>query len=124
MRKLALALITTFLVAAPAAQAATKLTITGAGFGHGIGMSQYGTYGYALHLRSYDFILGHYYTGTTLGKLDSNPEVKVLLQGGKKSIAFSGALNAGDQSLDASKTYLTPSASRHSTNTSLARRLP
>jgi stage II sporulation protein D len=105
MRKLALALVATFLVAAPAAQAATKLTITGAGFGHGIGMSQYGTYGYALHLKSYDFILGHYYTGTALGQLDANPEVKVLLQGGKKSISFSGGLNAGDESLDPSKTY-------------------
>jgi SpoIID/LytB domain protein len=105
MRKLALAIVTAFLVAVPAAQAATKLTITGAGFGHGIGMSQYGTYGYALHLKTYDFILGHYYTGTALGALDSNPEVKVLLQGGKKSIAFSGALNAGDEDLDPAQTY-------------------
>ncbi len=105
MRKLALALATAFLACAPAAQAATKLTITGAGFGHGIGMSQYGTYGYALHLKTYDFILGHYYTGTALGALDANPEVKVLLQGGKKSIAFSGALNAGDQKLDPAQTY-------------------
>jgi stage II sporulation protein D len=105
MRKLVLALVATFLVAAPAAQAATKLTITGAGFGHGIGMSQYGTYGYALHLKTYDFILGHYYTGTALGQLDANPEVKVLLQGGRKSIAFSGGLNAGDESLDPAKTY-------------------
>ena len=60
MRKLVLALVAAFLLAAaPAAQAATKLTITGAGFGHGIGMSQYGTYGYSLHLKSYDYILGH-----------------------------------------------------------------
>jgi stage II sporulation protein D len=105
MRKLALALVTTFLAAVPAAQAATKLTITGAGFGHGIGMSQYGTYGYALHLKSYDFILGHYFTGTALGALDSNPEVKVLLQGGKKSISFSGGLNAGNEDLDPAQTY-------------------
>jgi stage II sporulation protein D len=105
MRKLALAILSTFLLAAPAAQAATKLTITGAGFGHGIGMSQYGTYGYALHLKSYDFILGHYYTGTTLGALDANPEIKVLLQGGKKSISFSGGLNAGDENLDPAQTY-------------------
>ena len=70
--------------------AATKLTITGAGFGHGIGMSQYGTYGYSLHLKTYDYILGHYYSGTALGALDANPEVKVLLQGSKKSISFAG----------------------------------
>jgi stage II sporulation protein D len=105
MRKLGLALVCAFLLVVPAAQAATKLTITGAGFGHGIGMSQYGTYGYSLHLKTYDFILGHYYTGTTLGRLDANPEVKVLLQGGKKSISFSGGLNAGDENLDPAQTY-------------------
>ena len=92
MRKLVLAARRgSLLAAAPAAQAAaTKLTITGAGFGHGIGMSQYGTYGYSLHLKTYDYILGHYYSGTTLGALDANPEVKVLLQGAKKSISFAG----------------------------------
>jgi stage II sporulation protein D len=105
MRKLVLALVAGFLMAAPAAQAATKLTITGAGFGHGIGMSQYGTYGYSLHLKTYDFILSHYYTGTTLGALDSNPEVKVLLQGSRRSISFSGVLNAGDEKLDPATTY-------------------
>jgi stage II sporulation protein D len=107
MRKPVLAIITALVAAAaaPAAHAATKLTITGAGFGHGIGMSQYGTYGYSLHLKSYDFILGHYYTGTTLGALDSNPEVKVLLQGSRKSISFTGALNAGDEKLDPAQTY-------------------
>jgi stage II sporulation protein D len=111
MRKLALALVAVFLVAVPAAQASTRLTITGAGFGHGIGMSQYGTYGYALHLKTYDFILGHYYTGTTLGALDANPEIKVLLQGGKKSISFSGGLNAGDENLDPAQTYTVKRAS-------------
>jgi stage II sporulation protein D len=105
MRKLVLALAVAFLAVVPAADAATKLTITGAGFGHGIGMSQYGAYGYSLHLKDYGFILGHYYTGTTLGKLDSNPEVKVLLQGGKHAVSFSGAVAAGDLKLDVAKTY-------------------
>ena len=105
MRKFALAFAATFLALVPAAHAATKLTITGAGFGHGIGMSQYGAYGYSLHLKDYGFILGHYYTGTTLGKLDSNPEVKVLLQGSKKAVSFTGAVAAGDLKLDVAKTY-------------------
>lgn len=105
MRKFVLAAVAVLLAAAPAAHAATKLTITGAGFGHGIGMSQYGTYGYSLHLKSYDYILGHYYSGTTLAALDANPEVKVLLQGSKKSISFAGGLNAGDQKLDPAQTY-------------------
>ena len=105
MRKLVLAAVVLLLATAPAAHAATKLTITGAGFGHGIGMSQYGTYGYSLHLKTYDYILGHYYSGTTLGALDANPEVKVLLQGAKKSISFAGGLNAGGQKLDPAQTY-------------------
>jgi stage II sporulation protein D len=89
----------------PAAHAATKLTITGAGFGHGVGMSQYGAYGYSLKLQNYGFILSHYYTGTALGQLDANPEVKVLLQGGKKAVSFTGAVAAGDLELDVTKTY-------------------
>jgi stage II sporulation protein D len=105
MRKLGLAFAAAFLAVVPAAHAATKLTITGAGFGHGVGMSQYGAYGYSLKLKDYAFILRHYYTGTTLGKLDSNPEVKVLLQGGKKAVSFSGAVAAGDVKLDVTKTY-------------------
>jgi stage II sporulation protein D len=105
MRKLALAMTAAVLAAAPAAQAATKLTITGAGFGHGIGMSQYGAYGYSLHLKDYGFILGHYYTGTALGQLSANPEVKVLLQSGRKSVSFTGAVAAGAQKLDVAKTY-------------------
>jgi stage II sporulation protein D len=97
------------LALAPSAQATskpkTRLTITGAGYGHGIGMSQYGTYGFALHLKTYQEILAHYYTGTALGQLSSNPDVKVLLQGSKKTIAFSGALSAGDLTLDPAQTY-------------------
>jgi stage II sporulation protein D len=105
MRKLGLAFAAAFLAVVPTAHAATKLTITGAGFGHGIGMSQYGAYGYSLHLKDYAFILGHYYTGTALGKLDANPEVKVLLQSGRRSVSFSGAVAAGDLKLDIGKTY-------------------
>ena len=37
------------LACAPSAHAASRLVIRGAGFGHGIGMSQYGAYGFALH---------------------------------------------------------------------------
>ena len=55
------------LLAAPA-QAATKVVVTGHGWGHGVGMSQWGAYGYALHGWTYDQIVSHYYTGTELGK--------------------------------------------------------
>jgi hypothetical protein len=60
--------------------------VTGKGWGHGIGMSQYGARGYARHGFTYDNILKHYYTGTTLGTLGSEPTVKVAIatSGGTK----------------------------------------
>src|SRR5215212_2420439 len=54
------------LAAAPASEAAVRHVIRGAGFGHGIGMSQYGAYGYALEGARYQGILAHYYKGTRL----------------------------------------------------------
>lgn len=82
---------------------ATTLYISGGGYGHGIGMSQYGAYGYALHGWTYQQILGHYYTGTTLGKTDPNQTVRVLL--GSGSAAFAGATQAGSKKLNPSLTY-------------------
>src|SRR5215212_3891104 len=65
-----LALITAALLAlVPATASADDLVVNGRGWGHGVGLSQYGAYGYALdEARDYRFIVGHYYTGTTLGK--------------------------------------------------------
>jgi stage II sporulation protein D len=48
--------------------ASSVVAFTGHGWGHGIGLSQWGAYGYALHGLAYDKILGHYYPGTTLGQ--------------------------------------------------------
>src|SRR5215469_12011976 len=47
--------------AAATSTAAATLVFTGHGWGHGIGMSQWGAYGYALHGWTYDGILTHYY---------------------------------------------------------------
>ncbi len=84
--------LTTTLVATGSAQAASGFYIRGGGFGHGIGMSQYGTLGYALHGYSYASILSHYYTGTSLGTVSPGRTVTVLLETG--SAAFSGASTA------------------------------
>ncbi len=92
------------LLAAPAAPAATRLVIKGAGFGHGVGMSQYGAYGFALKGENYRSILAHYYTGTKLGALTSNPDVTVLLRS-SRTAAFSGASRIGDRQLDPDKRY-------------------
>jgi SpoIID/LytB domain protein len=62
---------------APAA--GSTLVIEGAGDGHGVGMSQDGALGYAQHGASYQSILAHYYTGTTLGQAPPNAVVRVLV---------------------------------------------
>lgn len=54
--------------AAPQSASAAERTFTfnGGGWGHGIGLSQYGARGYALAGKSYDWIIAHYYQGTRL----------------------------------------------------------
>ena len=53
--------------AAATSTAPSVVAFTGHGWGHGIGLAQWGAYGYALHGLAYDKILAHYYPGTTLG---------------------------------------------------------
>jgi stage II sporulation protein D len=71
--------------------------VSGRGYGHGVGMSQYGAYGQALAGRTYEQILAHYYTGTELGRA-GRKEVRVLLAEGRRAltISSSGALAAVD----------------------------
>jgi stage II sporulation protein D len=90
---------------AVSADAAKRFTIRGAGFGHGVGMSQYGAMGYASHGWDYKAILRHYYTGTELGVLKSSREVRVLLQSTSGSAAFTGASRAGGRTLSPARTY-------------------
>ena len=47
----------------------TGYTFNGGGWGHGVGMSQYGAKGMADNGFSYEEILMHYYPGTELGKI-------------------------------------------------------
>jgi stage II sporulation protein D len=91
------------LASAGSASAASDLYIRGGGYGHGIGMSQYGAYGFALHGKDYRWILAHYYQGTALGKTNPNRVIRVLLSTG--SAAFSGADHAPGKKLDPSQTY-------------------
>jgi stage II sporulation protein D len=64
------------------------LVFTGHGWGHGVGMSQYGAYGYAQHGWTASQILGHYYPGTTIGKAPVS-RVRVLLADKKKKLKLS-----------------------------------
>ena len=65
--------------------------VSGRGWGHGVGLSQYGAYGQAQAGRTYDQILGHYYTGTTIGKA-GRKEVRVLLAEGRRAVTISSTL--------------------------------
>ncbi len=57
-----------------------SFTVTGAGWGHGLGMSQYGAYAMARSGKSVEDILTHYYTDTAVSteKLDRAIAVQVL----------------------------------------------
>jgi len=85
---------------APAVKAAPKkavrrpvprfvFTFGGRGFGHGVGMSQYGAYGAALAGRTADQIIAFYYRGTSLTVLPPTP-VRVLLATGAPNVRLTG----------------------------------
>ena len=77
------------------ARAGTSLIVTGHGWGHGVGMSQWGAYGYALHGWKYRRILSHYYPGTTMGHV-GEVRVRVLLAQGASSVTV-GLRDAADR---------------------------
>jgi SpoIID/LytB domain protein len=66
-------------------RAGTALIVTGHGWGHGVGMSQWGAYGYALHGWKYRRILAHYYPSTQMGHV-GELRVRVLLARGASSV--------------------------------------
>src|SRR2546430_14442737 len=106
MRRLAALTATAALAAAPGALAASRTTFTirGAGFGHGIGLSQYGAYGYAVHGASYKQIVLHYYTNTHLENAGGRT-LPVLLPSRPKAISFSGVTQAAGQKLHPPKRH-------------------
>ena len=65
--------------------------VSGRGYGHGVGMSQYGAYGQALAGRTYQQILAHYYTGTQIGRA-GRKELRVLLAEGRRAVTVSSAV--------------------------------
>jgi stage II sporulation protein D len=92
--------------AAAGAGTSAGLYLTGAGFGHGVGMSQYGAAGYAQHGYNYRQILQAYYAQTTLGSVTPRRRVTVLLKpsGGA---GFTGAtvIKGSSIALSATATY-------------------
>jgi stage II sporulation protein D len=87
------------------AEARVSWIVKGHGFGHGVGMSQYGAYGFAKHGRGYPSILAHYYRGTRLERLGGPQVVRVLLDVSGGDVGFSGATGACGRSLSAARSY-------------------
>ena len=85
------------LLGAASASAQTTLVISGRGWGHGVGMSQWGAFGYARHGWSWQRILEHYYPGTQVAGATVS-RVRVLLAVGQPrvQIACAGAIRVSD----------------------------
>ncbi|HKP90120.1 MAG TPA: SpoIID/LytB domain-containing protein [Thermoleophilaceae bacterium] len=92
------------MLAVALAAPAHAYTIRGHGFGHGVGMSQYGALGLARHGVGYRDILAHYFKHTRVEKRPGRT-IRVLLLAGYRTIDFSGATSAGGRTLDPAKTY-------------------
>jgi stage II sporulation protein D len=75
----------------PSVRTPPTFFVMGHGWGHGLGMSQYGAYGYAQHGWKYDRIVKHYYTGTTIGQAPIS-RVRVLLTDKAKQVTIASNL--------------------------------
>ena len=101
-----LAIAALLLLSASSAEAATKFRLLGHGFGHGVGLSQWGAYGYAKHGANYRKIVTHYFKRTELDKFRANKRVRVLLATTSGDVSFSGAKRACGFDLRPKSTYV------------------
>lgn len=70
--------------------------VNGRGWGHGVGMSQWGAYGLAEQGFGYEDILSHYYTGTTVGVVDEASPIEVGLAWGEPKATATGSFRIID----------------------------
>jgi len=93
------------------ARAATVVVVTGHGWGHGVGMSQWGARGYALHGWDWHRILAHYYPGTGVSTT-ANVSVHVLLAASQPGadVACAAGMRVGDAT---GRTHPLPAGSYH-----------
>ncbi|HJS70535.1 MAG TPA: SpoIID/LytB domain-containing protein [Gaiellaceae bacterium] len=79
------------LVLAATAQPAVTFVLKGRGWGHGIGLGQYGAHGLAQNGRTYSQILAHYYQGTA--QANRSATIRVLLVAGNGSLQLGSDAN-------------------------------
>ena len=99
----------------PPATAAVPVAfdLVGSGFGHGVGMSQYGALGQARAGASAAAILAHYYPGATLTTTQVDVPIRVSLSNGSGSYALRGeSIESGGGnlaiSIDGAETVIPP----------------
>lgn len=68
-------------------QVSPTFVVSGRGWGHGVGMAQWGAYGFAQQGMAYDEILAHYYPGTTLGPAAVS-RVRVRMAAGSRRLTI------------------------------------
>lgn len=94
------------LAAGPArAGAETRYRVLGAGLGHGVGLSQWGAYGYAKYGRRYRDIATHYFKGSKIARVKASRSIRVLLDTTSSSVSFSRSDRACGRDLKPSSTY-------------------
>jgi stage II sporulation protein D len=79
-------------------QPQAAFVLAGGGWGHGVGMSQWGAFGQAQAGRDYRAILAHYYRGTEIGTAPTTvlERVRVLVGNGLASLSVGNALAVFD----------------------------
>jgi SpoIID/LytB domain protein len=101
MRRLALPVAILVALASAAGAAATPVfVLKGHGWGHGVGLSQYGALGRANDGQDYKQILAFYYDGTDVGQT-SQTKIRVLLSAGNSSVTLRSSqdFKVGDKTL-------------------------
>jgi SpoIID/LytB domain protein len=69
----AISLMLTLLPPVNAAESGSNIIFAGSGWGHGVGMSQYGAYGMAFQGSTSDQIINHYYSGSSAAPVATVP---------------------------------------------------
>jgi SpoIID/LytB domain protein len=92
------ALSATSATAASSAPGTTAFVVAGGGWGHGVGMSQWGAFGQANAGRDYHQILGTYYRGTEIGSAPAPllERVRVLVADGLPEVTITDVVAAFD----------------------------
>jgi len=104
----------------PAVKGTPQFVISGHGWGHGVGMSQWGAYGYAQKGVSYDKIVTHYFPGTELDATTVKSVRVLLVKTPSITISSTGPWKVKD----ASAAAVTMPAGKLTLNPQLSFKLP